>query len=210
VRAEMIRIAGQIWPQWVPGQPVPTAESEGSPEAAEQRVVSAVLAAIGRDHHQAGELVQACRDAYGEIVEFCRSRDVIGVPDDPLVIDWTPPFLREHAGAMLDAPGPLDKGQKTFYFVTPPPEDWGPERIESFLAEENDRQLALSTIHEGTPGHYLQLVYSNRCPSLVRAVFASGVFVEGWAVYVTSVSGRTTWRCSWSTGSSTCGPSSTP
>jgi uncharacterized protein (DUF885 family) len=187
VRAEMIRIAGQIWPQWVPGQPVPTAESEGSPEAAEQRVVSAVLAAIGRDHHQAGELVQACRDAYGEIVEFCRSRDVIGVPDDPLVIDWTPPFLREHAGAMLDAPGPLDKGQKTFYFVTPPPEDWGPERIESFLAEENDRQLALSTIHEGTPGHYLQLVYSNRCPSLVRAVFASGVFVEGWAVYVTQV-----------------------
>jgi len=55
------------------------------------------------------------------------------------------------------------------------------------LAEENDRQLALTTIHEGTPGHYLQLVYSNRCPSVVRAVFGSGVFVEGWAVYVTQV-----------------------
>jgi uncharacterized protein (DUF885 family) len=59
--------------------------------------------------------------------------------------------------------------------------------VESYLAEENDRQVALTTIHEGTPGHYLQLVYSNRCPSLVRAVFGSGVFIEGWAVYVTQV-----------------------
>jgi uncharacterized protein (DUF885 family) len=55
------------------------------------------------------------------------------------------------------------------------------------VAEENDRQIDLTTIHEGTPGHYLQLVYSNRCPSLARAVFGSGVFVEGWAVYVTQV-----------------------
>src|SRR3546814_11225073 len=31
------------------------------------------------------------------------------------------------------------------------------------------------------------LAYSNRCPSLVRAIFQSGVFAEGWAVYVTQV-----------------------
>ena len=29
--------------------------------------------------------------------------------------------------------------------------------------------------------------YSNRCTSKVRAVFQSGVFAEGWAVYVTQV-----------------------
>jgi uncharacterized protein (DUF885 family) len=112
---------------------------------------------------------------------------VITVPDEPLEIQWTPPFLREFAGAMLDSPGPLDKGQKSYYFMTPPPDDWTPEQVDSYLSEENDRQIDLTTIHEGTPGHYLQLVYSNRCPSLVRAVFGSGVFAEGWAVYVTQV-----------------------
>jgi uncharacterized protein (DUF885 family) len=187
VRAEMIRISRRIWKQWVPGEPVPTAAREGSQEAADQKCVSRVTAAIGRAHRPAAELVQACRDSYLEIVEFCKRKNLIGVPDEPLEIDWTPPFLREFAGAMLDSPGPLDKGQTTFYFITPPPDDWTPEQVESFLAEENDRQLALTTIHEGTPGHYLQLVYSNRCPSVVRAVFGSGVFVEGWAVYVTQV-----------------------
>ena len=37
------------------------------------------------------------------------------------------------------------------------------------------------------PGHFLQGSYANRCPSLVRAIFGSGVFAEGWAVYVTQV-----------------------
>jgi uncharacterized protein (DUF885 family) len=187
VRAEMIRIARAIWDQWRPGEPLPTATSEGSQEAADQKTVAAVTEAIGKAHHKAPELVEYCRESYRGIVDFIRRRDLITVPDEPLEIDWTPPFLREFAGAMLDSPGPLDKGQKTFYFVTPPPKDWGPEQIESYLAEENDRQIDLTTIHEGSPGHYLQLVYSNRCPSKVRAVFGSGVFIEGWAVYVTQV-----------------------
>jgi uncharacterized protein (DUF885 family) len=187
VRAEMIRLARSIWTEWVPGQPMPTEAGEGSREAADEKVVRTVISAINRDHHQAADLVEFCRESYRGIVEFCRTKDFITVPDEPLVIDWTPPFLREFAGAMLDAPGPLDKGQKAFYFVTPPPDGWTAGQVESYLAEENDRQVELTTIHEGTPGHYLQLVYSNRCPSIVRSVFSSGVFAEGWAVYVTQV-----------------------
>jgi uncharacterized protein (DUF885 family) len=187
VRLEMVRIARQIWSEWVPGEPLPTAVSDNGQEAADSRTVATVTAAIGRAHHPPADLVAYCRESYRGIVEFCRSHDVITVPDEPLEIEWTPPFLREFAGAMLDSPGPLDKGQKTFYFMTPPPDDWTPEQVDSYLAEENDRQIDLTTIHEGTPGHYLQLVYSNRCPSLARAVFGSGVFIEGWAVYVTQV-----------------------
>jgi uncharacterized protein (DUF885 family) len=39
------------------------------------------------------------------------------------------------------------------------------------------------------PGHYLQLAHSNqfRAPTLVRAVFQSGTFIEGWAVYTEQV-----------------------
>jgi uncharacterized protein (DUF885 family) len=47
--------------------------------------------------------------------------------------------------------------------------------------------LQLLVIHEAVPGHYLQGVYANRSRSLARTVFGSGVFAEGWAVYVTQV-----------------------
>jgi uncharacterized protein (DUF885 family) len=41
------------------------------------------------------------------------------------------------------------------------------------------------TIHEAVPGHYLQLAHANQftAPTMIRAIFSSGPFVEGWAVY---------------------------
>ncbi len=88
---------------------------------------------------------------------------------------------------MLIPPGPLDKGLDSFFAITPPPEEWTDDQVESMLRENNSRSLRILTIHEATPGHYLQLAWSNRTESLPRAVFASGVFAEGWAVYVTQV-----------------------
>ena len=43
--------------------------------------------------------------------------------------------------------------------------------------------LQILTIHEAYPGHYVQLAYANRNPSLIRRVLGSGVYIEGWAVY---------------------------
>src|SRR5436305_13929323 len=45
------------------------------------------------------------------------------------------------------------------------------------------------TAHEAVPGHFLQLARSNEfhAPTLVRAIFQSGPFVEGWAVYCEQV-----------------------
>jgi uncharacterized protein (DUF885 family) len=88
---------------------------------------------------------------------------------------------------MLSSPGPLEPSEKAMFFITPSRADATPEQVESRLREDNDRMLRILTIHEAVPGHYLQGVYANRVPSLARAIFYSGVYAEGWAVYVTQV-----------------------
>jgi uncharacterized protein (DUF885 family) len=178
VRAELVRIARDLWPTWRPGEPQPDSEDA---------LVRGVLDAVAADHPAADDLLDFCRAEIGRIEAFCRERDVIGMADEPLVVQWTPAFLRSFGGAMLISPGPLDKGQKTFFAITPMPDDWTDEQRESNLREDNDRMLRLLSIHEAIPGHYLQAVYANRVPSLVRAVFGSGLFHEGWALYVTQV-----------------------
>lgn len=177
VRSEMVRLASELWPAWC----------EGERPAEDGALVRGVLDAIATDHPAADDLLEFCRAELERIEAFCRERDLVGLAEDPLDIRWTPVFLRAFGGAMLDSPGPLDKGQKAFFSITPIPEDWTPEQGESWLREMNARQLRLLTIHEAVPGHYLQGVYSNRCPSLVRAIFWSGEFAEGYAVYVTQV-----------------------
>ncbi len=178
VRAEMLRLARELWPAWIGDEPMP---EDGN------ALTRRVLDAIAVDHPKADELLDFCRAEHERIEAFIRERDLIGLADDPLQIIWTPPFLRAFGGAMLIPPGPLDRGQDSFFAITPPPDDWTDEQVESFLREYNARQLRLLTIHEAVPGHYLQLAWSNRCDSLPRSVFASGVFAEGWAVYVTQV-----------------------
>jgi uncharacterized protein (DUF885 family) len=178
VRAEMVRIAHEIWPRWRPGLAMP--DDEGA-------LVRGALDAIALEHPGPGDLVDYCRAELGRIEAFIRAQDVIGLVDEPLQIQWTPEFLRSFGGAMLDSPGPLDAGQKAFFSITPARDGWGPDEVESWLREMNDRQLRLLTIHEAVPGHYLQGVHANRGSSLARRVFGSGLFAEGWAVYVTQV-----------------------
>jgi uncharacterized protein (DUF885 family) len=178
VRAEMVRLAGELWPAWCPGRPRP---------ATDGALVRGVLDAVSAEHQAPADLLDFCRAELGRIEEFCRARDLVRLSDEPLEIRWTPVFLRAFGGAMLDSPGPLDRGQKAFFAITPIPADWTPEQAESYLREDNDRMLRVLTIHEAVPGHYLQGAYSNLCPSLVRAVFWSGLYAEGWAVYVTQV-----------------------
>ena len=178
VRAELVRIAAELWPAWCPDRPQP--DDDGA-------LVRGVLDAVAAQHPSAEDLLDFCRVELATIEAFCAERDLIGLADEPLEIRWTPVFMRSFGGAMLSSPGPLDKGQKTFFSITPMPEDWSDEQRESNLREDNDRMLRLLTIHEAVPGHYLQGVYANRCPSIVRSIFGSGLFAEGWAVYVTQV-----------------------
>jgi uncharacterized protein (DUF885 family) len=178
VRAEMVRIAREIWSRWLPGKPAPDDDSVA---------VREVLDAIALEHPERMATLDFCRAEVGRIEAFCREHDLISLTDEPLEIRWTPVFLRSFGGAMLNSPGPLDRGQKAFFSVTPIPDDWSADQAESYLREDNDRMLRLLTIHEAVPGHYLQGVYTNRCPSIARSIFGSGVFAEGWAVYVTQV-----------------------
>jgi hypothetical protein len=187
VRAEMVRLARALWPTWCPAEPLPTADREGSDGAADQRVVRGVLDAIATDHQPADALLDFCRAEVGRIADFCRAKDMVALPEEPLEIRWTPVFLRSFGGAMLIPPGPLDRGLKSFFAITPTPDEWTSEQVESYLREDNDRMLRVLAIHEAVPGHYLQLAAANRSASLVRAIFWSGVFAEGWAVYVTQV-----------------------
>ncbi|HET6819118.1 MAG TPA: DUF885 domain-containing protein [Candidatus Limnocylindria bacterium] len=178
VRAEMLRLARDLWPAWVGDEPMP--DDAGT-------LVRRVLDAIAAEHPRGEELIEFCRAENARIEAFIEERDLIGLADEPMQIVWTPKFLRSFGGAMLIPPGPLDRGLDSFFAITPMPDDWSDERKESYLREQNARQLRLLTIHEAVPGHFLQLAYANRTNSLVRAIFWSGVFAEGWAVYITQV-----------------------
>ncbi|HEY4284769.1 MAG TPA: DUF885 domain-containing protein [Chthoniobacterales bacterium] len=158
-----------------------------------KKVVADVLAKLAQDHPDDSTVVEYARKVVSEATAFVKEHHLASVPTKPLDVIAMPEFKRGVAIAYCDSPGPLEQNGKTFYSVAPTPKDWTKQRKESFFREYNNYMVRDLTVHEAMPGHYLQLAHSNtfKAPTLVRAVFQSGTFVEGWAVYVEQVMAET-------------------
>ena len=153
--------------------------------ADKHKVTAAVLDKLAEQHPDDATVVGYATEVVTEATNFVRSHNLVTIPDTPLDVIAMPEFKRGVAIAYCDSPGPLDKTGKTFFAVAPTPKEWSKERKESFFREYNNYEIRDLTVHEVMPGHYLQLAHANefRAPTLVRAIFRSGTFIEGWAVY---------------------------
>jgi uncharacterized protein (DUF885 family) len=153
--------------------------------ADKKKVTAAVLNKLAEQHPDDNTIVGYAQNIVGEATDFVRSHNLVTIPDTPLDVIVMPEFKRGQAIAYCDASGPLEKNGKTFFAVAPTPNDWSKQRKESFFREYNNYMVRDLSVHEAMPGHYLQLAHANefRAPTLVRAIFQSGTFIEGWAVY---------------------------
>ena len=153
--------------------------------ADKHKVTAAVLDKLAEQHPDDATVVGYAQKVVAEATDFVKQHNLVTVPEVPLDVIAMPEFKRGVAIAYCDSPGPLEKNGKTFFAVAPTPKDWTKERKESFFREYNNYMIRDLTVHEAMPGHYLQLAHANefRAPTLVRAIFQSGTFIEGWAVY---------------------------
>ncbi|MFD0740466.1 DUF885 domain-containing protein [Lysobacter koreensis] len=180
VRAEMYGIARTA----LAGKPGAPAQMPDAPsDAQQQAVIEAALALAYADRPARDKVVELAKTSTAQATAFVREKNLATVPDTPVEIILMPEFQRGVAVAYCDSPGPLDKGLDTFYAVSPIPDDWSAEQVDSFLREYNTRSIHELSIHEAMPGHYLQIAHSNKHPSTLRAVLGSGPFIEGWGMY---------------------------
>ena len=183
VRNQMYEVAKEIYAKAHPY----TAFPDTPDETYKQVIIRAALEQAYQELPPRDGIVEVAKQQLQQATDFVIEKNIVTVPDDPVEIIIMPEFQRGVSVAYLDPPGPLDKGQAAFYAVAPLPADWTDEQVNSFLREYNIYSIQDLTIHEGVPGHYLQLALSNRYPSTLRSVLWSGPFVEGWAVYAERV-----------------------
>ncbi|MEP6603508.1 MAG: DUF885 domain-containing protein [Spartobacteria bacterium] len=160
-------------------------EADEKTLADQKKVTAGVLDKLAEQKPDDATIVGYSQKVMSEATDFVKKQGFVTVPDAPLDIIVMPEFKRGQAVAYCDSPGPLEKNGKTFFAVAPTPTDWKKERKESFFREYNNYMIRDLTVHEAMPGHYLQLAHANqfKAPTMVRSIFRSGTFIEGWAVY---------------------------
>ncbi|HEX3765719.1 MAG TPA: DUF885 domain-containing protein [Kofleriaceae bacterium] len=177
-QAEMVDTAKQIWTDDKLGKlpPLDTPEHK-------KAFVKRVLDHVAADHPTNQTILADARRWLDKATAFVRDQNLVRVPDEPVAVIEMPEYKRGVAVAYCDSSGALEAQPQTFFAIAPAPSDWPKQRVESLYREYNQAMLADLAIHEAMPGHYLQLMHNNQFASKLRAVFGSGPFIEGWAVY---------------------------
>ena len=183
IREEMYRLAGVALTKKQPDFKLPADPTANQ----QQEIIQSALELANADVPPRDGVVAAAEHSLQLTIDFIKAKDLMTLPPDPVQIIIMPEFQRGVSVAYCDSPGALEVGQKTFYAVSPIPEDWTEAQVKSFLREYNHRSIHNLTIHEATPGHFVQIAFSNRHPSRLRSLLSSGTFVEGWACYTEQV-----------------------
>jgi len=179
VEGEMYVVARQLWSKYFQPSPLPPDDAKGRSDT-----IARVLEAAAKDHCRPQDLTREMEQRVARLKRFISANAILRLPEpDHCQVVEMPEFKRGNSTAYMEAPPPLDPNAAGQLAISPPPKDWDAQRIKSYLEEYNNHMLDILTIHEGYPGHAVQLQYMNRNPSLIRRVLQSGVYIEGWAVY---------------------------
>ena len=184
-QAELAQTQTEIYETALPLYKKYSPKTDAKTLADKKKVTIAVLNKLAEQRQDDNTVVGYAQKVVSEATDFVKQHNLVTLPTVPLDVVAMPEFKRGVAIAYCDSSGPLEKNGKTFFAISPTPKDWSKEKKDSFFRENNNYFLRDLTVHEAMPGHYLQLAHSNefKAPTLVRAIFQSGTFIEGWAVY---------------------------
>ncbi len=147
----------------------------------DDQVVRDVFRRLSEDRSTAATLIPDSYALADAITGFVREKDLLDLPPtSKLRIEDIPPHLSGYAVAQIIPAPPFEPELESIWF-------WDLKLLatsDSYLKEYNRSALALVYIHEGVPGHFVQLEYSNRFERTIPKVFLNGPMVEGWASYI--------------------------
>jgi uncharacterized protein (DUF885 family) len=174
VHKDMAKLSRQLWPKYFGKKAMPADSLD---------MIAQVLDTLSAKHTTAADLQSTIEKILPKLSAFIKSKDLLTLdPTKPLLVRKNPAYFGNAAVASLSAPGPYDKNGNSYFNIISLT-GLSADKAESYLREYNNYTIQILSIHEGIPGHYAQLVYANKAPSLIKSLFGSGAMVEGWAVY---------------------------
>ncbi|HMB60843.1 MAG TPA: DUF885 domain-containing protein [Xanthomonadales bacterium] len=150
-------------------------------ELDDQQVVRDIFTKLSEDRSTTETLIADSYALADSIIGFVEEENLMDLPPaSKLRIEPIPPHLAGNTVAQIQTAPPFEPELESVWF-------WDLEFLagaEDFLKEYNRPALAVVYIHEGVPGHFVQLEYSNRSDRIIPKVFWNGPMVEGWAAYI--------------------------
>jgi len=160
--------------------------TEAAKKIDETRPADVIFKQIQSDHPTAANLIPEVTKRLDAVKKFVADRKLVTISGEAKAqVKETPQDRRATSFASMDTPGPFEKrANESYFYVTPPENDWTELQKEQWLTSFNYFMSDLVSIHEVYPGHYVQFLHLNASKATKsEKVFRTTSFVEGWAHY---------------------------
>jgi uncharacterized protein (DUF885 family) len=120
------------------------------------------------------QVIERYQSVSKELETFVKERSLFPIPDQQTMnIMQTPDFMAPMipAGAMMPPPAMRSGVRTSMVYLTLSPE---------LLKEHTELGIPLMMVHEGIPGHHLQLSTAAMHSSVIRRTFSANEHAEGW------------------------------
>lgn len=180
--AELVSVGRKIHDEYL-AEELAAGTVKPAAETDDQQVVRDIFTKLSEDRSTVDSLIEDSYALADSIIGFVEEQRLMDLPPaSKLRIENIPPHLSGVAVAMISTAPPFEPELESVWFWDLPLLSGS----EDFLKEYNRPALATVYIHEGVPGHFVQLEYSNRSDRVIPKVFWNGAMVEGWAAFITS------------------------
>lgn len=180
VGGELVSTARRIHDDYL-AEDIASGKMQKADAQADGQVVRDVFQRLAEDRSTVKTLIADSYALADAITGFVRDKNLLDLPPtSKLRIEDIPPHLSGYAVAQIIPAPPFEPELESVWF-------WDLALLatsDSYLKEYNRATLALVYIHEGVPGHFVQLEYSNRFERIIPKAFSNGPMVEGWASYI--------------------------
>ena len=131
------------------------------------------------------DILNYYQDEINATAKFFKDNNIVTIPDyiGPCVPVEMPEFMRAlHKGIAYQPPAPFSSDQ-TGYFYVRPISELDSAAVIKYSNMIDNHGFKGSCVHEGIPGHHLQLSIANHNKSNLRKIQDNTMMAEGWALY---------------------------
>ncbi len=144
-----------------------------------------VVDELKQDHPSNAKLVDFYAKEMKRARDFVRKNKLVTFPrGERLRVVPTPGFATPTIPyAAYVSPAPFEDRKEGIFWVTQVTEGTPRKRAREQLEGHAKAGIPVTALHEGYPGHHLQLSIAAHHPDKLRHMMHTSVFVEGWALY---------------------------
>ena len=153
-------------------------------EQARQIIIRNVLDKLKGEHTTKEGMIDQIRSSVAEIKDFITEKDILELTNGNLNIETMPAMYQGITWTRLAKPGAYETSTDYTSQITPIPDDWTEDQVNSFLEEYNNFLIYFYAVRTIYPGTLLPSFIANQNSSLLRKLYPNMPLLKGWSLMI--------------------------